>query len=114
MHQEGSYDDPASRRSDRTTEEEKRTVVSYTLVTSDLEFDAWLSQSPSEDELRTAYLALETRRSDLWTAGHIDSFRRDRYELDSRYVRRLVRIKRALADLWTTSGQIVTTEAQPA
>lgn len=80
--------------------------MSYTLASSDLEFDAWLSQSPTEDELRAAYLVLETRRADLWTAGHIDSFRRDRYELDSRYIRRLVRIKRALADLWTVSGQI--------
>lgn len=80
--------------------------MSYTLASSDLEFATWLSQSPSEDELRSAYLALESRRADLWTAGHIDSFRRDRYELDSRYVRRLVQVKRALADLWTVSGQI--------
>jgi hypothetical protein len=105
---------PGAATERRTSEEEKRTVVSYSLVTSDLEFDSWLSQSPSEDDLRTAYLALEARRADLWTAGHIDSFRRDRYELDSRYVRRLVRIKRALADLWTASGQIITAEAQPA
>ena len=80
--------------------------MSYTLATSDLAFENWLSQSPTEDELRSAYLDLEARRADLWTAGHIDSFRRDRYELDGRYVRRLVRIKRALADLWTVSGQI--------
>ena len=80
--------------------------MSYTLASSDLEFESWLSQSPTEDELRSAYLELEARRADLWTAGHIDSFRRDRYELDSRYIRRLVRIKRALADLWTVSGQI--------
>ena len=80
--------------------------MSYTLATSDLAFENWLSQSPTEDELRSAYLDLEARRADLWTAGHIDSFRRDRYELDGRYVRRLVRIKRALVDLWTVSGQI--------
>jgi hypothetical protein len=80
---------------------------------SDREFDAWLAESPSEDELRDAYVALESRRSDLWTPGHIDSFRRDRYELDSRYIRRLVRIKAALAALWAASGQIDRT-TQPA
>ena len=80
--------------------------MSYTLASSDLQFEAWLSQSPSEDELRSAYVELESRRADLWTAGHIDSFRRDRYELDHRYIHRLVRIKGALADLWATSGQI--------
>jgi hypothetical protein len=90
--------------------------VSYTPASSDLEFENWLSQSPTEDQLRSAYLDLEARRADLWTAGHIDSFRRDRYELDSRYIRRLVRIKRALADLWTVSGQIdaLPTAGQPA
>ena len=44
---------------------------------SDLEFDAWLAGSPSEDELRAAYVELEARRTDLWTPGHIDSFRRE-------------------------------------
>lgn len=83
---------------------------------SDLEFDAWLAGSPTEDELRAAYVELEARRTDLWTAGHIDSFRRDRYELDSRYIRRLVGIKAALADVWATSGQISSARrtAQPA
>ena len=88
--------------------------MSYTLASSDREFAAWLSQTPTEDQLRSAYVELEARRADLWTAGHIDSFRRDRYELDSTYIRRLVRIKRALADLWTESGQIITSETQPA
>ena len=112
MHSGGPYADPG-RIDAAYGAERKRTIVSYTLASSDLEFDLWLSQSLSEDELRAAYLELETRRGDLWTAGHIDSFRRDRYELDSRYIRRLVRIKRALVDLWTTSGQI-RAEGQPA
>ena len=90
------------------TPEEKRQDVTFTLASTDLEFDAWLSQNPSEDELRSAYLHLETRRADLCTTGHIDSFRRDRYELDTRCVRRLVRIKQALAETWATSGQITT------
>ena len=85
--------------------------MTFTLASTDLQFDAWLAQHPSEDELRSAYLHLETRRADLWTAGHIDSFRRDRYELDARCVRRLVRIKQALAATWTASGQI---DAAPA
>lgn len=110
----GPYADPG--RIGAAPNHQKENTVSYTLASSDLEFDAWLSLSPSEDELRSAYVALEARRGDLWTTGHIDSFRRDRYELDSRYVRRLVRIKRALADLWTVSGQIeaLPPVAQPA
>ncbi len=75
------------------------------LPVSDLEFSTWLADGPTEDELREAYLALESRRTDLWTPGHIDSFRRDRFELDSTYVDRLVQIKWALAQIWTTTGQ---------
>lgn len=86
--------------------------MTYTTSASDHEFDTWLAQPPCEDELRTAYLHLEARRADLWTPGHHDSFRRDRYDLDSRYIRRLVRIKRSLAHTWTTSGQIA--DAPPA
>jgi len=55
--------------------------------------------------LRDAYLTLEQKRAQLWTRGHLDSFRRNRYELDSRYVGRLVRIKWLLAARWTASGQ---------
>ncbi len=80
--------------------------MTFTLASSDIEFDAWIGQTHTEDQLRSAYLQLETCRADLWTSGHIDSFRRDRYELDGRYVRRLVRIKAALVDLWTVTGQI--------
>lgn len=80
--------------------------MTYTPATTDLELDTWLAQDPSEDDLRTAYLDLEARRADLWTPGHIDSFRRDRYELDSRYIRALLRIKQALVDHWTTTGQV--------
>lgn len=75
------------------------------LPASDLEFSSWLTGDPTEDELREAYLALESKRADLWTPGYIDSFRRDRFELDSTYVDRLVQIKWALAQVWTTSGQ---------
>ena len=80
--------------------------MKYTPATTDVELDLWLAQDPSEDDLRTAYLDLEARRADLWTPGHIDSFRRDRYELDHRYIQALVRIKQALVDHWTTSGQL--------
>lgn len=40
--------------------------------------------APTEDDLRAAYLLLETRRADLWTADLLDSFRRDRFERDAR------------------------------
>jgi hypothetical protein len=73
---------------------------------SDAEYAGWLGSSPSEDELRDAYFFLEAARAQLWTPGHIDSFRRDRYELDDRYVRRLVQLKRALATSWERSGQL--------
>lgn len=77
----------------------------FHLDSSEAEFHDWLAQHPTEDELREAYLRLETRRANLWTPGHIDSFRRDRYELDSRYVGCLVQIKWALANHWASSGQ---------
>jgi len=73
---------------------------------TDTEYASWLATNPSEDELREAYITLETARADLWTPGHIESFRRDRYEVDHRLVRRLVEVKRALATSWATSGQI--------
>jgi hypothetical protein len=80
---------------------------------SDIEFDAWLAAVPTEDELRDTYVALEARRTDLWTTGHIDSFRRDRYERDARYVARLVRVKRALALRWEATGQLDDPRSQP-
>jgi hypothetical protein len=73
---------------------------------SESDYATWLASSPSEDALRAAYFELENARTDLWTPGHIDSFRRDRYELDARLVRRLVQLKQALAAAWETSGQI--------
>jgi len=72
---------------------------------TDFEFTEWLETVATEDELREAYLLLEQRRSHLWTRGHLDSFRRDRFEIDARYVTRLVRIKWLLAARWTASGQ---------
>ena len=45
-------------------------------------------------------------RSHLWTPGHIDSFRRDRFELDATHVRHLVMIKNALAAHWVRTGQV--------
>ncbi len=83
------------------------------LPASELEFSTWLADGRTEDELREAYLALESQRADLWTPGHIDSFRRDRFELDSTYVDRLVRIKWALAQIWSTSGQFDRLDRQP-
>ena len=73
---------------------------------TDLTFDLWLASSPTEDQLRDAYLTLEARRTDLWTPGHIYSFRRDRFDLDAAYVRRLVRLKQALAHHWVVTGQV--------
>ena len=77
----------------------------FHLASSDAEFQEWLAQDPTEDELRDAYLRLETKRTGLWTSGHIDSFRRDRYELDSTYIDRLIHVKWALARHWATTGQ---------
>jgi hypothetical protein len=85
---------------------ERRKVMRFHLDASDTDYAAWLASHPSEDELRDAYFVLETARACLWTPGHIDSFRRDRYEVDQRLVQRLVQVKRALADAWAESGQI--------
>jgi hypothetical protein len=73
---------------------------------TDAALEEWLDTPPTEDDLRLAYISLETRRADLWTSGHIDSFRRDRYEVDARYVRQLVLVKRALARHWNETGQL--------
>jgi hypothetical protein len=72
---------------------------------TDTEFTIWLETVATEDELRGAYLSLEQHRAHLWTRGHLDSFRRDRFERDARYVHRLIRIKWLLAARWTASGQ---------
>ena len=79
--------------------------MSFHLSHPDADFQAWLAQGPSEDELREAYVQLEARRADLWRPGHIDSFRHDRFDRDSRYVTRLVHLKWALARRWQESGQ---------
>jgi hypothetical protein len=79
--------------------------VPYLLAHTDAEFDEWLAQGPTEDELRAAYFTLEEHRANLWRPGHTDSFRRDRFERDSRYVTRLVQIKWALASVWSATGQ---------
>jgi hypothetical protein len=78
----------------------------FHLDASDSDYAAWLATRPSESDLRAGYFTLESAREALWTPGHIDSFRRDRYELDTRYVRRLVEVKQALASEWTESGQL--------
>jgi hypothetical protein len=79
--------------------------MAFSLDQTATDFESWLASVPTEDELRDAYLRLETARAQLWTAGHLDSFRRDRYELDAGHVTRLVRIKWALANRWAESGQ---------
>jgi hypothetical protein len=73
---------------------------------SDAEFESWLAGAPDEDELREAYVALETERASLWTPGHIESFRRDRFERDAVCIARLVRVKQALARHWEATGQL--------
>ncbi len=73
---------------------------------NDQSFLEWLEAHPSEDELRTAYLALETHRAELWTPGTHASYRRDRYDVDARDVRRLVQVKAALAREWVRTGQV--------
>ena len=73
---------------------------------SDTEFEGWLAGGPDEDELREAYVALEVERAALWTPGHIDSFRRDRFERDAVCISRLVRVKQALARHWEATGQL--------
>ncbi len=77
----------------------------YLTHLSPTDFTAWLASDPTEDELREAYVILETRRAQLWTPGHHDSFRRDRYDRDAEYVTQLVRVKWALARRWAESGQ---------
>lgn len=79
--------------------------MSHLTHLSPAEFTTWLASNPSEDELRDAYVILETRRAQLWTPGHDDSFRRDRYERDAEYVTQLVRVKWALSRRWAESGQ---------
>ena len=83
---------------------------------SDQSFLEWLEAQPREDELRDAYLALEAHRSELWTPGTIASYRRDRYDIDARDVRRLVQVKAALAREWVRTGQVPGAElhGQPA
>lgn len=73
---------------------------------SDQSFETWLGAGPTEDELRHAYLALEAHRAELWTTGSLASYRRDRYDVDARDVRRLVQVKAALAREWVRSGQL--------
>lgn len=80
--------------------------MQFHIDASDADYATWLASNPSEDELRDAYFVLETARAQLWTPGHIDSYRRDRYEVDHRLVQRLVQVKRSLADTWEESGQI--------
>ncbi|HVN50373.1 MAG TPA: hypothetical protein VMT43_03015 [Acidimicrobiales bacterium] len=75
---------------------------------TDAEFDAWFMGGRSEDELRDAYVALEAERAALWTPGHIESFRRDRFERDAVCISRLVRVKQALARHWEATGQLRT------
>ena len=79
--------------------------MAFTPDQTDTDFATWLASVPTEDELRDAYVRLEAKRAQLWTPGQLDSFRRDRYELDARYVQRLVRIKWSLARRWHDTGQ---------
>jgi hypothetical protein len=81
------------------------------------EFEAWLAGPRTEDELREAYVGLEAERASLWTPGHIESFRRDRFERDARCIARLLRVKQALVRHWEATGQLrrdVWTDAVPA
>jgi hypothetical protein len=78
---------------------------------SDREFASWVGGARTEDELREAYVELEATRLQLWTPGHIDSFRRDRFERDAVCIARLVRIKRSLASQWAATGQLDTPRA---
>lgn len=83
---------------------------------NDRYFLEWLEAQPNEDELRAAYLDLEAHRAHLWTPGHIASYRRDRYDIDARDVRRLVQVKQALAREWVRTGQVTGSalQSQPA
>ena|GEM_PF-4870569 len=79
--------------------------MTFNLTMTEAELESWLASSPIEDELREAYIRLEAKRADLWTSGHIDSFRRDRHELDGEFIQRLVKLKFALATTWIETGQ---------
>jgi hypothetical protein len=80
--------------------------MSMPQIASEMEWARWLASGPSEDELRECYLGLERRRADLWTPGHVESFRHDRFERDAALVRSLVQVKQALARHWQATGQI--------
>ena len=79
--------------------------MTFTTDTTPQQLTRWLATEPTEDALRDAYLQLEERRAELWTPGHIQSFRRDRFDADARVVTCLVRLKWALAQRWEQSGQ---------
>lgn len=72
--------------------------------TTDADFDLWLDSQPEDQELLNALVILNGKRNALWEPGHIDSYYRDRYERDARYVRRMRRIKQRLCDAWVASG----------
>jgi hypothetical protein len=61
-------------------------------------FTFWLESGPDESDLRETYLELERRRADLWSSSNPDSYAADRFDLDARYVHRLVAVKRALVE----------------
>lgn len=73
---------------------------------TDEEFTAWLESDPTEDELRETYLVLEAKKAALWNPDKNDSYFRDRYERDSDYMKRLLRVKEALMRTWLSTGQV--------
>ncbi len=74
----------------------------FHLDAPDTDYATWLASHPTEDELRDAYFVLESVRAQLWTPGHIDSYRRYRYQVDQRLVQLFLRqVKAVLGGVWS-------------
>lgn len=75
--------------------------------TTDEKFDEWITSDPTQEDLFEALMVIEAKRAALWTAGTEDSYHRDRYERDAKYVVRLRCLKNHLANMWLDSGEVV-------
>ena len=73
---------------------------------TDEEFEKWFECDIEETYLIIALAGLELRHHNLFTPGTTESYYRDRYERDARYIARIVRIKQRLANTWVSTNQV--------
>lgn len=67
----------------------------YTVT--EIEFDSWITDPcTNAGDLTEAIAVLGAKRDLLWMNGSTDSYRRDRYEADHRYMKRIAICKTAL------------------